>query len=365
MNKRTALYDWHKRRGARLIEFAGWEMPVQYSGIVREHQAVRQGVGVFDISHMGQIFVSGESALPFLQNICTNDISKCAQGRAMYSHLLNDKGGVIDDIFVYCLKFPSRYLVVVNAATTEKDHRWMTDHAISGAELQNESDQWSMVAVQGPKGVAAISKIFPKVPERHRIFELDLGGETAYLCRTGYTGEDGFEIVAPNAQIENLAERIMTAGSEFGIIPCGLGSRDTLRLEAGYLLYGNDMDEDHSPVEAGVSWVVKFEKKDFIGKDALKGQMSGNLKQKLTAFKLLERGIPRHGSQIFRGGRAAGLVTSGTFSPTLQTGIALGYLPTDASGAISIECRGKPVPAQDVNLPFYSGSKNAAVPART
>ena len=355
--KRTPLYEWHKARGARFTPFAGWEMPVQYKSIVQEHNAVRKGVGIFDISHMGQVFAEGPEALPFLQKLCTNDIAKCAPGKAMYSHLCDERGGVIDDIFVYCFD-SARYLIVVNASTSEKDFSWMEKHKMSGVTLAHKSSELSMIAVQGPKAVSVLSKIFKPVPERHRIAEERFGTHPAFVCRTGYTGEDGCELIVPNEGIVELTEAVMEAGKDAGIEPCGLGARDTLRLESGYLLYGNDVDEQHTPLEAGVGWVVKFDKGDFIGRAALLRQKESGVSRKLTAFKLKERGIPRHGSKIFRDGEEIGAVTSGTFSPSLQAGIALGYVPSGAQGAFAIECLGKPVPAETVKLPFYSGSKS-------
>ena len=355
--KQTPLYDWHKARGAKFTEFGGWEMPVQYTSIVAEHEAVRNRAGVFDISHMGEVFVEGPKALEYLQNLCTNDISKISDGKAMYSHLCTPGGGVIDDIFVYCLKFPSRYLVVVNASTADKDFEWMKKNLKPGADIRNESDRWSMIAVQGPKAVDAAMKVFKSVPERHKVSETLFEGNPCFICRTGYTGEDGIEAIAPNAVIEKLTNAVINAGKDWNIVPCGLGARDTLRLEAGYLLYGNDMDETFSPLEAGVPWAVKFEKGDFIGREALAAQKNGGLKRKLTAFKLTERGVPRHGFKIFSGNEVAGIVTSGTFSPTLKAGIAMGYIPTGTAGPFAIECNGRPVPAETAKLPFYSGSK--------
>jgi len=348
--KRTPLYNWHKARGARFTEFGGWEMPVQYTSILEEHETVRNSAGIFDISHMGEIFVEGLKSLDFLQNLCTNDISKISDGQALYSHLCNSSGGVMDDIFVYCLKFPSHYLVVVNASTAEKDFEWMKQNSIEGVEIRNESDRWAMIAVQGPKAVQAASKIFKNIPERHKVAQEIFEGSSCFICRTGYTGEDGAEIIAPNSVIEKLA-------SAFGLPPCGLGARDTLRMEAGYLLYGLDMDETHTPLEASVPWVVKFDKGNFIGKDALAKQKSEGLKHKLLAFKLKERGVPRHGYKILRGGLESGLITSGTFSPTLKIGIAMGYIPQGTEGPFAIECGGRAVPAEIIKLPFYSGSK--------
>jgi aminomethyltransferase len=355
--KRTPLYDWHKAQGAKFTPFAGWEMPVQYKSIVQEHNAVRNTVGVFDISHMGQVFAEGPDTLAFLQKICTNDLSKCAPGKAQYSHLCNEAGGVIDDIFVYCFD-ATHYLIVVNASTSDKDFAWMEKHKTPGLKLANRSNALSMIAVQGPKAEAALSKLFKALPARHRVAVEQWKGRELYLCRTGYTGEDGFELIAPNETILSLLEAAMEAGQPFGIQPCGLGARDTLRLEAGYLLYGNDVDDDHTPLEAGVPWVVKFEKGDFIGRAALLKQKEAGVPRKLTGFKLKERGIPRHGSKILCDGREIGEVSSGTFSPSLQVGIAMGYVPSGTQGAFAIECNGRPVPVEIVTPPFYSGSKS-------
>ncbi len=356
-SKRTALYDEHKKAGARFTEFAGWEMPVLYAGIVKEHLAVRGQAGLFDISHMGQVFVKGKRALDFLQKICTNDISKCAPGKAIYSHMCNERGGVVDDIFVYCLS-GEEYLVVVNAATTDKDVRWMTMHNSFGAELDDRSAELGMIALQGPAADAVAGKIFKDLPSRHAISMQKFGLHDVFICRTGYTGEDGFEFILPASASAEFWKSLMECGGGQGLIPCGLGARDTLRLEVGYPLYGLDIDDDHSPLEAGLNWVVKLAKADFVGKPVLEQQKSAGLKQKLTAFKLKDRGIPRHGSQIFCKGAETGVVTSGTFSPSLQIGIAVGYLPAGADGAVEIECHSKKVPAEIVSLPFYSHKRS-------
>lgn len=353
MIKRTPLYERHKISGAKFTEFSGWEMPVQYASIVQEHLSVRNAAGVFDISHMGQIFVEGSGSLNFLQKICTNDFSKCASGQALYSHLCNEKGGIIDDIFVYCLS-QNEYLIVVNAATAEKDFNWMSSHKIPSAKIENRSAQLGMIALQGPKSEKVALKIFPSVPRRHQIQSEKFENGTIFICRTGYTGEDGFEIVAANNQIPKLWDLILEAGKEFLILPCGLGARDTLRLEMGYLLYGQDANEEHTPLEAGLPWVVKFSKSAFIGKEALMRQQATGLKRRLSGFKLLERGIPRHGSKIFCADKEVGTVTSGTFSPSLQIGIALGYVPLNLNGDFSIECHAKMVPAASAKCPFYN-----------
>ncbi|OGR83078.1 MAG: hypothetical protein A2636_05155 [Elusimicrobia bacterium RIFCSPHIGHO2_01_FULL_64_10] len=356
MSKRTALHGWHRSQGARFTDFAGWEMPVQYAGVVPEHLAVRSCAGLFDVSHMGQIFVEGAGAFEFLQKLCTNDVSKCPPGKAIYSHLCNPKGGVIDDIFVYCLR-RDRYLVVVNAATISKDFAWMRGHVSSGVELTDASGDYGMVAVQGPAAERALPASLGPAPRRHELTEIFRNGKSVFLCRTGYTGEDGFEIVAPNEIVEATVKEVMETGREAGIVPCGLGARDTLRLEAGYLLYGSDVDDGRTPLEAGLPWVVKFDKGDFIGREALAEQKEKGTEMRLAAFKLSERGVPRHGSAIFRGGLEAGRVTSGTFSPTLEAGIALGYVPGPADGPWSIQCLSRRVPAQAVRLPFYARPK--------
>lgn len=328
-------------------------MPVLYSGIMQEHLSVRNAAGIFDVSHMGQIFAEGPNALSFLQKIATNDISKCKMGSGIYAHMCKENGGIIDDIFVYCLTL-NRFLIVVNASTIDKDFAWMVQHRQNGAELRNVSDQFGMTAVQGPLSEKVTAKLFTQIPQHHQCLEQKFLDQTVYLCRTGYTGEDGFEIIAPNSVMPQLWESCLDAGKEFKMLPCGLGARDTLRLECGYLLYGNDADEDHTSMESGPSWVIKFSKDDFIGKQALLAQKNNGVKRRLMGFKLKERGIPRHGSKILLDGREVGVVTSGTFSPSLQYGIAMGYVPMDIPGSsLSIECHSKPVPAEIVPLPFY------------
>lgn len=349
--KRTPLYEIHKKLGAKFTEFAGWDMPVIYTSITQEHLAVRNQAGLFDISHMGQIFVEGAKALEFLQSICTNDISRCKPQHGIYSHLCNESGGVIDDIFVYWTG-SGKYLVIVNASTAEKDFSWMQKHAPDGISLENASSQTGMLALQGPRAEKIASRIFNALPDRHGILETQFKQQRSFVCRTGYTGEDGFEILVPENSLEALWNQISEIGKGEGLLPCALGARDTLRLEAGYLLYGQDMDEEHTPLESGPSWVVKMNKGDFVGKEALAKQ-SGNVKRKLTAFKMMDRGIPRHHSKIFCDGKEAGAVTSGTYSPLLQYGIALGYVPPELKGSFEVECGARKVPAQVTPTPFY------------
>ena len=350
--KKTNLYHWHQQAGAKFTPFAGWDMPVIYTSIVQEHLAVRNTAGLFDISHMGQIEVSGKNAFNFLQLICTNDLAKLSPHRALYSHICNENGGVIDDIFIYALS-ANNYLVVVNAATIEKDFNWMKKNILPEVELKNLSDSLGMMALQGPQSENILAKLFQHLPQRNEIQIENVKGQTVYICRTGYTGEDGFEIISPNELTETLWKNLMNLGAAQKLTACGLGARDTLRLEAGFLLYGQDVDDEHTSIESGPAWVVQFNKKNFIGKTALFAQKQNGAPIKLKAFKLNERGIPRHNSKIFHKGQVIGNVTSGTFSPILQQGIALGYVPTEINENFSIECGTKQVPAALASVPFH------------
>ena len=354
--RQTALYDWHKAAGAKFTPFSGWEMPVLYQGIVGEHLAVRQNAGLFDVSHMGQFLVKGTNAFAFLQKVCTNDLTKCPPGKALYSHLCNEAGGVVDDIFIYCLA-ANDYLVIVNAGTVEKDWQWMNAHLLPNVVLENRSAEMSMIALQGPRAVGLAQKVFSILPERHQVKVNNFEGFTLYLCRTGYTGEDGLEFVGEHAAIRKIWEQFFELGGEFQLTPCGLGARDTLRLESGYLLYSQDVDDFHTPLEAGVPWVVQWGKGDFIGRAALEKQKAHGLNQKLLAFRMKERGIPRHEAKIFCNGSEAGVVTSGTFSPSLQCGVALGYVEAKCAGEFSLQCGGKLTLAEKVSLPFFKGGK--------
>ncbi|OGR48991.1 MAG: glycine cleavage system protein T, partial [Elusimicrobia bacterium GWA2_66_18] len=295
VSRRTALYESHKLLGGRMVDFHGWELPVQYESILREHEATRSRCGLFDVSHMGQIFVSGPDAPAFLQKVNANDISRIGPGRAVYSHLPNEKGGVVDDVIVSCLA-KGRYLVVVNAATADKDFAWFRKNAKGlRVELENKSDLYGMVAVQGPRAAEIAAFIASQAPSLPRFgaMELSLYDQPSFVTRTGYTGEDGFEFIVPNEIVVRLWEELLAQGRSFGATPCGLGARDTLRLEAGYLLYGQDIDDDHTAYEANYGWVVKLDKGDFIGKDVLVRQKKDGVKRKLTGIKLLERGVAR------------------------------------------------------------------------
>ena len=358
MAHRTPLYAAHLRHGARMVEFAGWDMPVQYAGLIEEHEAVRGAVGLFDVSHMGEVVFRGPRALAALQAIFTNDLGKVADGQAQYGCLCRENGGIVDDVVIY-RRSAEDLLVCVNAANRQKDFDWLKAHA-AGAEVTNESDQWGQVAVQGPKALAVLKKLTGTDLDAIKTYRHAPGavaGVTCLIARTGYTGEDGFELFCPASRAEMLWEALMEAGQPEAIQPAGLGCRDTLRLEMAYRLYGSDMDDDRSPLEAGLGWVVKLDKGDFIGRGALLKQKEQGLTRKLVGFQLTEPGIARHGHPVVRDGAAVGLVTSGTRSPSLKLSIGLAYVPPALAAegsALAVEIRGKPVAATVVKTPFLS-----------
>lgn len=361
--RRTALYDHHKALGARLVDFHGWELPIQYESILKEHAAVRNLCGIFDVSHMGQIWAGGPGALPFLQKTNTNDISRIGPGKAIYSHLPNERGGVVDDVIISCLA-KDRYLIVVNAATREKDFSWLKKQSAGfDVELADRSDYYGMIAVQGPRASEIIGRDFPSAPSLPRFgaMEVSVFDQPSVITRTGYTGEDGFEFIVPNEIISRLWDNLLTKGRSLGVVACGLGARDTLRLEAGYLLYGQDIDDDHSSLEAGYDWVVKFEKGDFIGRPILWKQKQEGVKRRLTGVRLVEPGVPRPGASVLVEGRRAGQLCSATFSPTLQAGIGAGYLDrTDLKPATpaAVERAGRALAAEVVEMPFYRKARS-------
>ncbi len=363
--RRTALNALQKEAGARMVDFHGWELPIQFSGILKEHEAVRKACGVFDVSHMGQVSLEGPQAGEFLQKVNSNDALRLAPGEAMYSHLLNERGGVVDDVIVSRLA-EGRWFMVINAATIEKDEAWLRRNAAGmDFELKNLSDASSMLAVQGPQAHTVLADLLPNSAflKRFGALEAELYGQPVVLSRTGYTGEDGFELVCPHEIATRLWETVLARGASYGMLPCGLGARDTLRLEAGLLLYGSDIDDAHTPLEAGYGWVVKFSKKDFIGKDALLKQKAEGLRRKLVGVKLTERGVPRPGAEVFLGEERVGALCSATFSPTLQAGIGVGYLdyPNLAPGtALSVGLHGRRFAAQSAALPFYRSQNRSA-----
>jgi aminomethyltransferase len=360
--RRTALYSNHKALGARLVDFHGWELPIQYESILKEHQAVRTLCGLFDVSHMGQVWVTGKDALNFLQKVNANDISKIKPGKAIYSHLPNEKGGVVDDVIVSCLA-PDRYLVVVNAATADKDFAWFQKQAKGmKVELKNDSDRYGMIAVQGPRAAELVAAEYPFAAQLPRFgaCELKIFDQESVITRTGYTGEDGFEFIVPNEMISRLWDNLLLKGRSLGAVPCGLGARDTLRLEAGYLLYGQDLDDEHSTLEANYGWVLKIDKGDFIGKAALQDQLKHGIKRRLTGLRLTERGVPRPGCAVYLEGEKIGTLCSATFSPTLQAGIGVGYFdrPDLKPGApVEVELHGRRTPAVIAPVPFYRQEK--------
>lgn len=360
MIKRTPFYDIHRRLNAKMVEFAGFEMPVEYSGIKNEHMTVRNGVGVFDVSHMGEIWVKGPDALSFIQKVTTNDASVLQAGQAQYSCLPNGKGGIVDDLLVYHFE-PEKYMLVVNASNTQKDFEWLVSQNDTGAELENASERISQLAIQGPKALEVLQKLteVDLSAIKYYTFKVDrfAGIEHVIISATGYTGAGGFELYFYNEHAGHIWNAIFDAGKSEDILPIGLGARDTLRLEMGYCLYGNDIDDTTSPLEAGLGWITKFKpEKNFIDKDKMLRQKNEGVSSKLRGFEMLERGIPRHGYEIADlNGLKIGYVTSGTQSPVLDKGIGMGYIDSKHSelgSEIFILIRDKKVKAKIVKMPF-------------
>jgi aminomethyltransferase len=349
--KRTPLYETERECGAKMIEFGGWEMPVMYSSIVEEHHAVRQRVGLFDISHMGEVLVAGPNAEAVLNRLFTNDVRKIAVGQAQYTLMCNERGGVIDDLIVYRVE-PSVFLLVVNAGNTAKDLAWMNSHASAEAVFHNQSDQTAALALQGPLAARFLensARVQPFHVERETVF-----GRICWVARTGYTGEDGFEILCDAGDAVEIWTELLEFGAEFGIKPCGLGARDTLRLEACLPLHGQDLTEETTPIEAGLTRFVSFDKGEFVGRPVLVEQHEKGVARKLVRFKMAGKSPPpRPHYAIVAGGRKVGEVTSGTQSPTLGAGIGLGYVETGIGPAIEIEIRGKMYSAMIEKKPFY------------
>ncbi len=357
--KNTALTHIHEALGAKIVPFAGYNMPVQYEGINIEHETVRNGVGVFDVSHMGEFLITGPNALALIQKLCSNDAAKLFDGKAQYSCLPNNDGGIVDDLIIYRLN-EEKYVLVVNASNIEKDWNWISSHNDVDAEMRNLSDDFSLLAIQGPKAAKAMQSLTSVDLENMKYYTFEVadfaGIEHVIISATGYTGSGGFEIYCKNSEVEHVWHKVMEAGADYGIKPIGLAARDTLRLEMGFCLYGNDIDDTTSPIEAGLGWITKFTK-TFTNSEALKKQKERGTDRKLIAFTLDERGIPRHGYDIVDGnGHRIGEVTSGTMSPSLKIGIGLGYVPiifTEIGSKINIQIRKNAVPATVVKLPFY------------
>jgi aminomethyltransferase len=355
--RRTPLYELHRELGARMVDFGGWEMPVQYAGILEEHRAVRERVGLFDVSHMGEFWVRGKDALSSLQWLTPNDVSKLADGRIQYSAFLTEKGTFVDDLLVY-RKAADAYLLVVNAGNTPKDFAWASEHATGAVRITDDSDGYALIAVQGPKAAALLSRVADPDPSDLPYYgfrEGKVAGAEALVSRTGYTGEDGFEVYCRPEDAEAIFRRLLAEGKADGVVPCGLGARDTLRLEARMALYGNDIDDTVTPLEADLGWIVKMGKGDFLGRNALAAQKEAGVPRRLVGFEMVDRGIARHGYPA-RTAAGAGVVTSGTHSPTLGRAIGLALLPA-ADAAIGtpfeVDIRGRGAAARVVPTPFY------------
>ncbi|BDQ04128.1 glycine cleavage system aminomethyltransferase GcvT [Ignavibacterium sp.] len=355
--KRTKFYNIHKKLNAKIVEFAGFEMPIQYSSIIQEHKAVRHSVGVFDVSHMGEIFIRGKQALDFVQYITVNDASKLFPGRVQYSAMCYDDGGIVDDLLVYKIS-DDEFLLVVNASNIQKDFEWMNKNNKFGVEIINRSDDFSLLAVQGPDSLKTLQKIadIEIDLEYYHFTKMKIAGVEMIVSRTGYTGELGYELYfeGDEAIAEKVWNAVFEAGKEFNIQPVGLGARDTLRLEMGYCLYGNDIDQTTNPLEAGLGWITKLNKSDFVGKNALL-KAKENITRKLVAMISEEKTFPRHGYDISANGKKIGHITSGTVSPVLDKPIALGYVEKDFSAVdteVNFVVRGKDFPAKVVKLPF-------------
>ncbi len=359
--KKTTLNHIHKQLGAKMLPFAGFEMPIQYEGVNAEHETVRNAVGVFDVSHMGNFFVEGKDALHFLQYITSNDVAKLKPGKVQYSCFPNEQNGIIDDLLVYQLN-DNKYMLVVNGANLEKDWNWVNKWAKNfDVKLTDKSNQYSILAVQGPKSPELMQRMAGNSADLENLkfytwTKADLAGHKDILVSaTGYTGEKGYEIYVPNEYAEDVWNELFKQGKDLGIKPAGLGARDTLRLEKGYCLYGNDIDDTTSPIEAGLGWITKFTK-DFINAENLKKQKEEGVSRKLVAFKLKDKGIARHGYDIVdASGNKIGTVTSGTMSPTLKEAIGMGYVSVEMAkpgSQIFVQVRKKQIPAEVVKLPF-------------
>jgi aminomethyltransferase len=355
--KRTPLHALHVKAGGRMVPFGGWEMPVQYSGIVEEHRVVRRAVGLFDISHMGEFEVEGKDALSTVQRLTTNDAGALEVGQVQYSLLCAPDGGIVDDLTVYRLS-SDRLMLTVNAANIDKDWRWVTTHG-GDARWRNASDGTGLLAVQGPRAEALVQRLADGDVARIAYYHFARGsvaGVSALISRTGYTGEDGFELYVDAGDAARLWHALLEAGREDGIQPIGLGARDTLRLEMKFALYGNDIDDTTNPLEAGLGWVVKPAKGEFIGKASIEAVRTGGVARKLVGFAMVEPSVPRHGYRLLDHGEPVGVVTSGSFGPSVERYIGMGYVPTARAAVdseIDVEIRGTPQRARVVRTPFY------------
>jgi aminomethyltransferase len=352
--RKTALYDEHVALGARMVEFAGWAMPIFYSGIAGEHRRVRSTAGLFDVSHMGEFVVHGAGALASLERLTVNRLSAISEGRVQYSAMCYENGGFVDDLLIYAM--PGRYMLVVNASNREKDLEWVRANLLGDAAVEDVSDETGLVALQGPESERIMAALTGADLPGLRYYwwtEAEVAGRPSTLSRTGYTGEDGFEVYCDRSDCAAIWNAILEEGASVGIEPVGLGARDTLRLEMGYSLYGSEMDETRTPPEAGLMWITKLGKGDFIGRDAIARKVEQGVEERIVGFELVDRGVPRPGQRLLLGDEPVGHVTSGTMSPSLERGIGLGYLRSDVTGGISVEIRERMIEARTVELPFY------------
>lgn len=363
--KRTPLFEVYKDYGAKTIDFGGWDLPVQFSSIKEEHEAVRTKAGLFDVSHMGEIEVKGTDSLKYLQKMMTNDISKLKNSGAQYTAMCYENGGTVDDLLVYKIE-DDHYLLVVNASNIEKDFNWLQDHAEGNVELKNLSEDMAQLAIQGPLAEKVLQKLAGTNLSDIGFFkfqqDVDLNGKKALVSRTGYTGEDGFEVYCDARDAASLWNEILEAGKEEGVLPCGLGARDTLRFEANLALYGQELSPDITPLEAGIGFAVKVNKEaDFIGKEVLKNQKENGVPRKLAGIEMSDRGIPRHGYPVYKGEELIGEVTTGTQSPTLKKNIGLVLIKkehAELGTELEVEIRGKRLKAKIEATPFYKREKN-------
>ncbi|HKV45874.1 MAG TPA: glycine cleavage system aminomethyltransferase GcvT [bacterium] len=357
--KRTPLYATHVAAGARLVPFGGWEMPVQYTGIIEEHLAVRTRAGLFDVSHMGEFDLVGAGALPLVQQLVTNDVERLATGQALYTPMCTPDAGIIDDLLVYRLG-DDHLMLVVNAANTAEDLAWIRDRAAGRVQIADRTAEIALLALQGPRAQEILQRLTPVPLASIHYYgfrdQVEVAGRRALISRTGYTGEDGFEVYTAADAASAVWEAILETGGRAGALPAGLGARDTLRLEAGYLLHGNDMDKTTTPLECGLGWTVKLAKGKFVGAPALRRQKSEGVTRKLVGFTLAERTIARHGFPLVQDGTTIGRVTSGSFGPTVGRSIGLGFVPpacAEPGQPLLVEIRGRGVAATVAKLPFY------------
>ncbi|MEO2074429.1 MAG: glycine cleavage system aminomethyltransferase GcvT [Bacillus sp. (in: firmicutes)] len=362
--KRTPLFEVYKEFGGKTIDFGGWELPVQFSSIKEEHEAVRNRAGLFDVSHMGEIEVKGSDSLHYLQKMMTNDISKIKNGGAQYTAMCYENGGTVDDLLVYKIE-DNHYLLVVNASNIEKDFNWLENHLSGDVSIENLSETTAQLALQGPLAEQVLQKLTETDLREIGFFkfqqEVSIDGKKALVSRTGYTGEDGFEVYCNSADAEQIWKAMLEAGKEEGVLPCGLGARDTLRFESVLALYGQELSPEISPLEAGIGFAVKLNKEaDFIGKEALKQQKEAGLSRKIVGIEMIDRGIPRHGYPVYKGDVLIGEVTTGTQSPTLKRNIGLALISSEFTGLdteVEVEIRGKRLKATVVPTPFYKKEK--------